>query len=163
MTAAPMSVVDPEAAYVGALLHLPPAAALDAIRLITPEDFADPRMTLIITACRELAGRGLQPDPTVVLAHLRTHATVRGADALTSFALLLVDLYASVPVPASVRYYAAGLLDLSLRRRVTEMSTRLAQAADRDSTGSLTDLVRTEVAAVAAVHARLDTATAVTA
>jgi replicative DNA helicase len=153
---------DPEAAFVGAVLHSSAATALEALALVVGDDFADQRLSVVAAVCRDLAAHGVPSDPIVVLTHIRAESIVTGADALRSLSLLLADLYAAVPVPASVKYYAAGVLDAALRRRCAEMTTRLGQAADRESTESLTDLVQAEVA-VAAVHARLDTATAVTA
>jgi replicative DNA helicase len=149
-----MSVPDAEAAYVGALLHLPAEAALDALGFTAAEDFADRRLSIVAAVCRDLAARGVPPDPTAVLTHIRAEAIVTGADALRSLALLLADLYIAVPIPASVRHYAAGVLDAALRRRCSELAIRVGQAAERDSLDSLLVLIGTELAAVREVRQR---------
>jgi replicative DNA helicase len=154
VTAAPMSVLDAEAAYVGALLHLPAEAALDALGFTAAEDFADRRLSIVAAVCRDLAARGVPPDPTAVLTHIRAEAIVAGADALRSLALLLADLYIAVPIPASVRHYAAGVLDAALRRRCSELAIRVGQAAEHDSLDSLIDLVHAEASAVQALRNR---------
>jgi hypothetical protein len=99
VTAAPVSVLDAEAAYVGALLHLPAEAALDALGFTAAEDFVDRRLSIVAAVCRDLAARGVPPNPTAVLTHIRAEAIVAGADALRSLALLLADLYIAVPIP----------------------------------------------------------------
>jgi hypothetical protein len=74
--------------------------------------------------------------------------------ARAALALLLHDLAAGVPVPASVMYYAAAVLDDAVRRRVGEAAARLGQAANGESMASLLELVDREHAAVHELAAR---------
>ncbi|MGY1818048.1 hypothetical protein ACI79Z_11235 [Geodermatophilus sp. SYSU D00663] len=154
-------MLDPEAAFVGAVLHLSAVAALDALHLVNGEDFADPRLALVADVCRELAARGLAPDPTVVFAHAQAKAVVTGSEAVGNLALLLADLYGGVPTPASVGWYRQGLLNGALRRRCEMLATRLNQAVGHDSMESLLGLVVAEVTAVLAVQQRRAAAEAV--
>jgi replicative DNA helicase len=150
--------LDPEAAFVGSLLHLPPATACEALRLVVSDDFTDAGMALIADVCRELAGRGIAPDPTAVHAYVRARALVTGVEALRAFTLTLVDVYGACATPASWRFYAVAFLEESLRRRCTMLATRIGQAAEGESIESLTELVDAEAQAVHAVQERRATA-----
>ncbi len=156
-----LAALDAEAAFIGALLHQPAPAALDALSLVQAADFADLRLSVVADACRELAACGITPDPAAVLAYVRAQAIVTGADAIRSLSLLLAELYGTVPTPASVAYYRLAVLDGALRRRVEMMAARLGQAAERDSIDSLLPLVGREVVAVGDLQQRRTAAGAV--
>lgn len=139
---------DPDAAFVGAILSLSATAADAALALVDDADVADPRHALILVAARHLAGQGIPPDPAAVLALLRADGTVAGPAAVGGLATLLSELHIGCPVPASVRFYAAAVLDDAVRRRCEELSARVGQAAAAESLGSLLELVAAEAAAV---------------
>ncbi len=139
---------DPERALVGAVLYLPADAAARVLDLFRDEDLTDPRLYVVAEVIRQLTDAGIRPDPTTVLAHARATGTVSRADAAQEFALLLHELFAECPVPASARFYAVAVLNEAIRRRVTEAGVRLAQAAAGDSLESLLALVDAEHQAV---------------
>ncbi len=139
---------DPEAALGGALLHLPAAAASNVLALITPEDVADPHLSLIVEAARQLAEDGVAPDPATVLAFVRARGTIAGADAVGRMGLLLADLYAACATPASARWYAVALLDEALRRRFRELADRVAQATDGSPLDTVVHVLDQECRAV---------------
>jgi hypothetical protein len=155
--------LEADGAFVGALLHLSASAARDALALVEAEDFVDPRLAVVADVCRELADRGIAPDPATVLAHARAGATVTGVEPVRALALLLAELYGTVPVPGSVGYYRLGLLDGALRRRCQVLADRVAQAVEHDTLTSLLNLLVAEVPAVLAVQDRRVRAGAVTA
>ncbi len=144
----------PEQAFVGALLHLPAATAAQALALVDDDHLGDHRLRVITATARQLAGAGVTPDPVLVLQVARAESTVTTATAISGLAFLLHEIYAECPVPASWRYYAAGVLDDALRRRCTEAGARLTQAADGESIDSLLELVHREAAAIAALASR---------
>jgi replicative DNA helicase len=135
---------DPARALVGAALHGPPGV----LDLILDDDLADPRLRVVAGVIRELAEAGIAPDPTTVLAHARATGTVTRAAAVQAFALLLHELTAECPVPASARFYAVAVLDEALRRRCAELAARIGQAVESESLGSLLALVDAEHRAV---------------
>jgi replicative DNA helicase len=141
---------DPARALVGAALHGAPGV-LDLIR---DDDLADPRLQVVAGVVRELAEAGIAPDPTTVLAHAQATGMVTRADVVCGFALLLAELYGECPTPASAHWYAAAVLDEALRRRCAELSTRIGQAVESESLGSLLALIGTEAAAVRELAAR---------
>ncbi len=141
---------DPARALVGAALH----GTLGVLDLIRDDDLADPRLQVVAGVVRELAKAGIAPDPTTVLTHAQATGTVTRADGVREFALLLAELYGECPTPASARSYAAAVLDEALRRRCAELSTRIGQAAELESLGSLLALIGTEAAAVRELAAR---------
>jgi replicative DNA helicase len=140
--------VDPEAALVGALLHRSADDASNVLDLITADDIADPHLTVIADAAQQLADRGIAPDPTAVLAHVRATGTVTGAHAVNDLALLLAGLYAACANPASARWYAVAVLEEALRRRVRELADRVTQAADSAPLDTVTHVLERERQAV---------------
>jgi replicative DNA helicase len=147
MTAFPGSV-DPENAYVGALLHLPVDQARAAASLVRVDDLGDPQLQVIFTAIGQLIAQGTPADPAATLAHLRAGGVVTGPVAVQAIAQLLIDLHTGVAMPASAPYYARGVLDEALRRRCVEAGTRIAQATERCSLDDLVELAQGEVDAV---------------
>jgi replicative DNA helicase len=135
---------DPARALVGAALHGPPGV----LDLILDDDLADPRLRVVAGVIRDLTDAGIAPDPTTVLAHARATGTVTRAAAVQAFALLLHELIAECPVPASARFYAVAVLDEAIRRRCAELATRIGQAVESESLGSLLALVDAEHRAV---------------
>jgi replicative DNA helicase len=155
--------LDPDAAFVGAVLHLPAPDALAALDLIHDEDLADPRLQVVVGLARQLAESGIDPDPVTVLAQARANGTVAKPDAIRGLTKLLGDVYGCCPVPASWRWYAVAVLDEALRRRCTEAATRLGQAADGESLESLLLVLDRETRAVRDVAERRAAAAGATA
>jgi len=143
-----MSVLDPEAAYVGALLWLPVDSATRAAGLVEPGDLADPRLRVVLQIVRDVAADGVAPDPLVCVAHARRTAAVSSTHATKQLTELVAELYGAVPLPASVDFYAGGVLDGALRRRCALLGERIGQVAE---TASLAELVRVVGAEVIAV------------
>lgn len=139
---------DPEGATLGAVLNLPPQAAGELLDLFRDGDLADPRHQLIASVARALAADGIAPDPIAIAAHARSTGLVTRPEPLRGLALLLADLYAACPTPASGRYYVAATLEDALRRRCTEAGQRIEQAADAESLASLVALVAAEAQGV---------------
>ncbi len=143
-----MSVLDPERAFIGALLWLPVESAARAAALVEPGDLADPRLRVVLELVRELAAAGVAPDPVSCMAHARAAGTVGTTHALKGLAELLAELYGAVPLPASVGYYAAAVLDGALRRRCALLGERIGQVAESASLAELVRVVGSEVVAV---------------
>lgn len=149
-------IPQPEAAYVGALLWLPAEPAAAAAAWVTPGDIADYHLGLIHGVIVQLAAGGMDPDPTSVLIAAQATGVVAGADSIRGLALKLAELFDHrMTVPASIRWYAAGVLADAVRRRTVEMTARIAQAADTSTLTDLADLQKREAGAVADVQARL--------
>jgi replicative DNA helicase len=146
--------LDAEAAFLGAVLHLPAPVALEALEPITAEDFADPRLSILADVCRQLAVDGVAPDPVAVLAYVRRNAVMTGVEAVHGVTLLIDETYGGCPLPASVGWYRLAVLDAALRRRCAELAARIGQAADHDSLDSLIELVDAEASAVQALRNR---------
>lgn len=158
-----MTDFDPESAFIGAVLHMSAPDALIALDLVRDEDFAEPRLQLVAGLVRQVAEDGVTPDPVTVLAYARANGTVAKPEAIRGLTRLLADVYGGCPTPASGRWYAVGTLDEALRRRCTEMSTRIGQAAKAESLDSLMHLVDTELHAVREVRDRRAAAAGATA
>lgn len=135
-------------ALVGAVLHLPADAAVRVLDVIHDGDLADPRVRVVAAVARQLAEEGIAPDPAAILAHARSTGTVTRAETVRNFALLVADLYAECPTPASAPFYVVATLEEAIRTRVAEAGARLTQAADGESLPSLLALVDTEASAV---------------
>ncbi|MCW2897780.1 MAG: hypothetical protein JWO67_45 [Streptosporangiaceae bacterium] len=148
-------VPTPEEAYDGILLGLDAAAAATAHSWLVPDDFADPSLAAIHTLVGALAGQGIAPDPTSVLALARSSGMLTTADSIAALAMQLADLYGCTAVAANVRYYAVGALADAYRRRTAEMAARLEQIADHAELDELTRVRLHESAELDTLHARL--------
>jgi replicative DNA helicase len=145
--------LDPELAFVGAVLHLSPITAAEALAVIDDDDLADPRLQLILQAARRLVDEDVAPDGYAVMAVIRRAGTATTAHDVSLIAHLILDAIKACPVPASWRFHAVAVLDEALRRRCRALAARIAQAAN-GPLDTLTDLVHAETAAVAAVDRR---------
>jgi replicative DNA helicase len=147
-------LIDPAEAYLGALLQLPAESARDAAAFIASLDLADPRHQIVYRLCRELAGRGVAPDPAAVFAEAGSSGAVAGAHRLGALSTLLANLYTRGCVAPSVRFYAAAILADALRRRVEQAGQRLQQVAAESSITDTLAMVGSETAAVAELARR---------
>ncbi len=87
----------PEAAFVGAVLHLPADAAVQVLDLVHDSDLEDPRLRVVAGVARQLAQSGVAPDPVAVVAHARASGTVTKVEAIKSFTLVVAELYGGCP------------------------------------------------------------------
>jgi replicative DNA helicase len=147
--------LDPRWAFLGTVLHSDTRTATGALRIVYPDDLADPRLALVASIAGELAAEGIPPDPVAVLARARRDARVTGAEATHSLTLLLVDLSEARLVAESVWHYAGAVITDALRRRVAEAGVRFQQAAAPESLSSLLALVDAETDAVWALARRV--------
>lgn len=146
LAVAQVSSHEAESALIGAFL----AGAGDGrlLDLLHEDDFTAPLHRVVLAAIKVVAERGLRPDPVIVLEQLR-HVGALPVNTDRSPGVVLLDLLQSCPVPGSVDYYAAGVMEHTVRRRVATVGVRLAQAAQRsdydelvyDATAALTEIV----------------------
>jgi replicative DNA helicase len=148
----PTDNVDPENAYVGALLHLPIDQARAAASLVRVDDLGHPQLQVVFTAIGQLIAKGIHPDPAAVLAHLRAEGVITGPTAVQATTQLLIDLYTGVAMRASAPFYAQAVIDEALRRRCVEAGTRIAQATERCSLDDLVELVQREADAILGLY-----------
>lgn len=147
-----MTLVDPERAYIGALLNLPLPRAADAAALVRIDDLGDPQLQVVLEATQQLVADGIAPDPAAVLAHIRADGTVTGPAAVETIALLLLELYQDVAIPMSAPLYARAVLDEAVRRRCLEAGDRIRQAVESCGLEGLVELVQREADAVLALY-----------
>ncbi|MCW2960263.1 MAG: hypothetical protein JWM90_650 [Thermoleophilia bacterium] len=145
--------LDPELAFVGAVLSLSATTAAEALAVIEDDDLADPRLQLILQAARQLVARDVTPDGYAVMALIRRAGTAATAHNLTSIAHLILEAIEACPVAASWRFHAVAVLDERLRRRCRELSARIGQAAN-GPLDTLVALVDAESSAVTALDGR---------
>ncbi|SDY84831.1 hypothetical protein SAMN05661080_04798 [Modestobacter sp. DSM 44400] len=139
--------LDPELAFVGAILHLPAATAAEALSLIGEDDLADPHMQVILRAAGLLVGEEVDPDLYAVMTIIRAAGMASTAHGISLLAEVVIEAAESCPVPASWKFYAAGVLDQAVRRRAIEMADRITQASG-GPLDTLLDLVQGEATAV---------------
>ncbi len=118
-----------EVALLGCLLRLPSTRVLDLAERMRPDDLTDPRHRVVLGAVLQLAATGQQPDPTLVLGHLRARGAERSFTDDRAAGTYLLDLYGAAGVPANVDGYLRVVLEHAYRRRVVEAAARLQQAA----------------------------------
>jgi len=137
-----------ESAFIGSLMHLPTARVAEVAALVRTSDLEDPRHRVIFETIVELACRGVAPDPARVFALARTSGRVTTSQC-SPVSGVIVDLYTQVPIPAAAEHYARSVVEASMRRRVIETCTRLAQAAEGSNLDTLCQLIATESEALA--------------
>lgn len=138
--------IDAGRATVGALLVLPVRECAALLEVVRDDDPDDPRLRVVLELVRELVAEGRSPDPVAVLAHAQASGRVRRGE-LTAVALLLTELVSvdACPLPAAAGWYAAGLVESSVRRRVSEAVVRLGDAADGSPVEGLVEVVHSEL------------------
>jgi len=138
--------IDAGRATVGALLVLPVRECAALLEVVRDDDPDDPRLRVVLELVRELVAEGRSPDPVAVLAHAQASGRVRRGE-LTAVALLLTELVSvdACPLPAAAGWYAAGLVESSVRRRVSEAVVRLGDAADSSPVEGLVEVVHSEL------------------
>lgn len=141
-----MTAVDVSRATVGALLVLPVRECLTLLAVIRDDDPGDPRLRALLKLIRQVVETGRAPDPVTVLAHAQETGALRRGE-MTALALLLTELVSvdACPLPAAAGWYAAGLVESAVRRRVTESADRLREVADGSSREALIDVVHAEL------------------
>lgn len=113
-----------EQALLGAVLT-DPAGTRHLLALFGPDDMFRPYHAQVAAAMRRLHERGEDPGPREVRTELARDPDIREQVALDG--TLLHTLMAATPVPAHPERYAAIVVESSLRRRITELGTRLTQ------------------------------------
>lgn len=145
---------DAEAALLGCLLRLPAAAVLDLARRMVAQDLVDPRNRAVLASAAYVASQGLDPDPVLVLGHLRRLGLESSFTDDRPAGTYLLDLFGAAGVSASVQAYLQIVLEHSYRRRVVEAAQRLEQQAGALALGELQNLLEEEVDQLRAAAAR---------
>lgn len=109
-------------------------------------DFQNRQCAFIHEAEIQMASAGIPIDSLTIANFVASIGAVPPGIRRHGLSTFINDLAASAPVPASGSWYAAAVIEASVRREVKGGAERLAQAADA---GSLADL-RTILDTVAA-------------
>lgn len=136
-----------ERALIGATLVLRGTDARDALARVEVADFADPQHRALWTALGSLTGRGLDPDPALVVPELLALGLLT-RDRAGLVNAQVADLLGACPVPAVWPVYAAAVLRESARRTVVEVATRAVQAADGPELATVVQVLGDGLAAV---------------
>lgn len=158
----PRTIGCPEAefALLGCLLRLPAARVIDIARRMDGEDLVDPRHRAILAAAVTVAACGTDPDPILVLGHLRAIGLETSFTDDRPAAVYLSDVFTGAGVPANVEAYLRVVLEHAYRRRIVEAAERLLQVAGLASLPDLRELFEEQVTAVRQACARSGAATA---
>ncbi len=118
----PPQDVETETACLASVL-LSREALYKVIEILQPEDFYLEKHRVIFGAITELLRKDLPVDLTTVKQRLTDHGAFDkvGGDAA------LVELYRSVSTSANAEFYAKRIKELSLRRRLIEVSTEAVE------------------------------------
>lgn len=151
-----VTTVDTGRATLGALLLLPLPECRTLLDVVRDDDPDDPRLRALLSLVRQVVEDDRVPDPAALLAHAQATGALKRGE-LTALALLLTELVAveACPIPAAAGWYAAGLVESSVRRRVLEAAERLRDAADSSSREGLVEVVHAELVDLVAALERL--------
>lgn len=113
-----------ERAVLSSMLQSP--RALDVARhMLTPGDFTTGGHELLFAAACDLAERGIEVDPIVLLEEV----TRRGQLERCGGAAYLADLYGATALPQNIAHYAGRVRAEAKRRKLAAIGTRLSQIA----------------------------------
>jgi hypothetical protein len=147
-------VVDCEHALLGALLRSETVQdAVGVLAAVADEDFADPWVRQAVALCRRVAGDGVVPVASVLLARLSLE---RGLHQHRLMRVLLVDAWWAGPPPITAWPLVVAVLESSYRRAARCWADRVRQASD-GPLDVLAEVVR-DYAPVRTVWRRLTTA-----
>ncbi|KUI34193.1 hypothetical protein [Mycobacterium sp. GA-2829] len=129
---------DPEHQLIGALMHLPCAAAAPILELVPDEAVCHPESRWALEVIRALVADGRDPDPVVVLHTARQQPPTDAAhpeEAVTPgrhhrLAVHLAGIYTQALAPGATRQYAREVLDDAFRRAVAFHGVRMQQLAE---------------------------------
>lgn len=150
----------PEYALTGCILLADLPSARVVLERIRDEDLGDHRLQVVLSVARGLVAEDVRPDPVLVLDRAIKSGSVTGATKISDLAQLLHDLVRSVPVAASVHWYAEAVLENAGLRRLGEAITRIGQALTRGAFDRALELAGREMADVYILAARRTTPTA---
>lgn len=122
----------------------------DCLDIVVGPDFYRPAHEAIFSAITTLHFEGQPVDAITVADLLRD----RGDLARVGGAAYIHHLVQSTPVAASAAYYAEIVADLSIRRRLVEAGTRIAQLGMSQGAGDSGEIIAAAQSAVDAVDAR---------
>ena len=151
-----MTTVDTGRATLGALLLLPLPDCRTLLEVVRDDDPDDPRLRVLLELVRQVVTQDRVPDAPTVLAHAQATGTLKRGE-LTALALLLTELVSvdACPIPAAAGWYAAGLLESAVRRRVLDAAERLRDAAESGSREGLVEVTHAELVELVAALERL--------
>ncbi len=147
MTARVIGCRDAEAAFLGAILHLPADRTRLLLADLELEDFAVPQHRAVLVAARALATAGVAPDPIAIEGEMRRRGLEQSLTDDRNAAVFLFDLAVAAPHVTSAGHYRRIILEHRYRRRVQEAGERLAQAARSTALTDLAELVLDELRA----------------
>jgi replicative DNA helicase len=151
----PVAAVEAEKALVGAMLI--DRAPLELLELLDDDvDLTLPTLRTVVAAIRRLVIAGTPVDPVTVLGELRRSGETVTAAGQGDVGLLLIEYAEASPVPASARHYFQAVVEASLRRRLLEVGTRLAQMASSSALDDVRRRYLADVVTTAGLYARLD-------
>lgn len=150
-----VDAADAEAAALGAILWSP-AAARAVLDVLRPEHFSRPWQGRLLQVLAGMQSAGVPIDPLTA----RSACHRRGLGRLDGrpVELVLCEVAAAVPVPASGRFYAQIVLEQAARRRLTQAGQRLVDLAAAPGRNPA-QLAAAVTAEFRAVRDRLDEAT----
>lgn len=145
-------ILTPEGAYVAALMWAPADTAGRHAAQVEAEDIADPTLRAVHASVTRLSARGIRADPIAVIDDIRE---LTGGHATAMTAELMADIYAAVPVPASVEHYAAIVRREAFARRLQAAGERFIQISQGGNTAEMVRVIESESQALDAMRQRL--------
>ncbi len=145
-----------ERAVIGAMLAPPTLGDLRAaVGGLSPEDFADPRTHWFFGVIARMAADGIRPDMVTLPGYVRQHAIDGPVLLLRHLGSICNEMASAAPVPASLPYYAALVIEQAARRRTDGAGARLRRWSRGAAFDELAATVQTELSAVLAALGRL--------
>lgn len=143
----PIESDEAERATVGALLVAGPQGRAEILAIVEDADFVDSRLRFVVGVVREMVARGVPVDEVTVVGYVSTRALAGPGAPRTHLASELAELVALTPVPASGTWYAAVVVEVSVRRGIRASAERIGRVAEAAAFDELRRILTDELTA----------------
>lgn len=146
---------DGERVPIGAAILAPPATREDILHAYLPDDLADPRCRFVDGIIRQMVADGLPVDQVLVVQYAVSRGLIKPDSPRMALASWVAETCDLAPVPASGTWYAAAVVELSVRRALVAIADGVTAAAEGGSVLDLATVVSTACTAALAAVGRL--------
>lgn len=144
---------DTEYSFIGALMHSKPDTVKIILRYVRNDDLLDMRLVTVLQIIRGLIGRGITPDPLIIVQELIRES---GGSDHYNYRGFVHDLFVAPYFPGNVLPYLEAVLEQSFRQHWQVSSEAISVSASTDSMNDLFRRVNNTVTSGLEIKTRLE-------
>lgn len=155
--------LEPDRAFVGCLMQLPPAAARGLLAGVRPDDAHSTITQRVLFLVIRLAAREIKPDPVVLLTEARNQGWLTTRHRHEQFATWLIDTFRAAPAPQAGQVVKRDMLEHALRWAITQRAKAVADITEHREIDRVREYATFDTDRISDLWARLtDAAQAIT-